>query len=229
MSRPPFNLEMVEVATIAAIAAGHPVLQTHYYGGTDEAHVEQLLDWLDPALGSMVIDAGSGLGEVSRLMAEMRPDLAFLLVNLSPLQLSLGPADSERFQRLHADCQDLRGFVPDEFAQAVMFSSALCQMDAELALAEAYRVLSTDGVLLVNDMARLDDQSQELETLLAARVLPESTLISQIEAAGFLVDYAVRPDGNDGHFRRMLAEAGHESLIDNVFPVVIRAIKRGSL
>ena len=227
MSSPPFDLETVEAATSVAIAAGAHVLQTHFYGDSDIEHVEHLLNWFDPPHGSTVIDAGSGLGEVSRLMAEMRPDLAFLLINLSPLQLSLGPENGERFRRLQADCQDLRASVPDGFAHAIMFSSALCQMDAERALSEAHRVLVTDGVILINDMARTDDRVQEMEDVLAARVVSEADLVASVEAAGFSIDRIIRPDGDDRHFRKMLADVGRESLIDNVFPVVIRATKRG--
>ena len=230
MSRPPFNLAAVEHATVIAVEAGHPVLQTHYYGQTDKEHVEHLLAWLSPPVGATVIDAGSGIGEVSRLMSEMRTDLGFLLVNVSPLQLALGPhEDGERFCHLQADCHDLSGSVPDGFAEAIMYSSALCQMDAPVALGEAFRVLKTGGVLLINDMASLDGHLPEIEATLAARVGHPDTLIEEVTQAGFAIDFVLHPEGSDAHFRAMLAEAGCEHMIDGIFPIVIRATKRGIL
>lgn len=227
MSCPPFNLQSVEMATERAIQAGLPILQTHYYAENDAEHVFQLLQWLAPPQGAMVIDAGSGVGEVARIMSSMRPDLAFLLINLSPMQIALSPQeDGEHFYHLLADCQDLSDHVPDEFAQAVMFSSSLCQMDAALALAEAYRVLAPEGVLLINDMVRTDDRMDTMEEVLAARVMQQDELNTLVEQTGFSIDFSLIPHGSDAHFRAMLREAEQETLIDNVFPVIIRATKK---
>lgn len=225
MTRPAFDLAAVEQATAVALELGHAVLQTHYYADTEAAHVAKLLEWMDPPAGAMVLDAGSGVGEVSRLMGEARPDLAFLLVNVSPMQLGLGPADSDRFHRLQADCHDLRPHVPDGFAQAVMFSSSLCQMDAPVALAEAWRVLAQGGVLLINDMVT-DGDSAAFEQALAARVMSQAALLAEVDAAGFDVTLSMTPDSTDAHFRAMLA--GQEQLMQGISPVVIRAVKRGA-
>lgn len=227
MNPPPFNLAAVEAATIQGIERGcRPVLQTHYYASEDRDHVAQLLQWLSPQEGAIVIDAGCGIGEVSRLMAQMRPDLAFLLINISPLQLSLSPEDGDQFHRLLADCHDLSAHVPDDFSQAIMYSSALCQMDAPVALAEAWRVLSEGGVLLINDMVRGAEDGGELEAALAARVLRLEALQDSVTAAGFSIDFVLLPEGIDTHFRELLQEAGQERLLEGVHPVVIRATKR---
>ncbi len=230
MSRPPFNLAAVEQATAHAIECGCRVLQTHYYAPSDEEHVAQLLSWLAPAYGATVIDAGSGLGEVPRLMSLQRPDLGFLLVNLSHLQLALGPSDhGARFWRLQADCHDLSACVPDDFAQAMMFSSALCQMDAPVALAEAFRVLASGGVLLINDLVRSAEANPDLEQVLAVRAHLSATLVRSVEEAGFTIDFVLMPDGDDAHFRTMLSQTGDEALLDGISPIIIRATKRGLL
>lgn len=227
MTRPPFNLQAVEAVTPLAISAGHHVMQTHYYADTPESHVAHLLDWMNPPANAAVLDAGCGIGEVSRLMAQVRPDLSFILVNISPLQLSLCP-DGERFRRVCADCHAMTD-IEDGSVQAVMYSSALCQMDTEVALAEAHRVLAEGGVLLINDMVRTGSDGQRIEQTLAARVLTEQGLLGFVEGAGFTINLAMEPAGSDAHFRKLLADAGIEDIIEGISPFVIRAIKRGRL
>jgi len=222
VSRPPFNLYAVEKATVYGLSIGHRVFQTHFYAEDDAGQVAFLLDHLDPPQGAVVLDAGCGVGEVSRLMHEMRPDLSFVLVNVSPYQLSLCPK-GDAFTPIRCDLHDMK--VDDETIDAVMFSSALCQLDEDVALAEAARVLKDGGVLLVNDMAREHDDGGALENAIAARVHKRDDLIAAIERAGFVIDNTITPKFCDAHFRELLADGGIEQLIEGVYPIVIRATK----
>ena len=222
MTAPPFNLAAVEAATDIALDRGHRVLQTHFYAESEREHIAVLLDAMNPPHGAIVLDAGCGIGEVSRLMAEMRQDLAFVLLNISPYQMSFCPT-GERFHAIIGDCHDLD--IADASVDAVMFSSALCQMDEDLALAEAARVLKDGGLLLVNDMARSQDDNGAMEQALAARVLTQGELIDAIEQAGFSIETVTTPDYSDAHFRQMLADDGMEHLIQDIIPIIIRAVK----
>lgn len=228
MSKPPFNLAAVDSVTPSVLASGSRVLQTHFYADTPEQHVSKLLEWMSPCADALILDAGCGVGEVSRIMASMRPDLLFIMLNISRLQLSHCPPDGERFLRVQGDCHDLSGTVQTSSVDAVMFSSALCQMDADLALAEAFRVLKPEGVLLINDMVG-DGDHHLMETELAARVLASDELVRAVEHAGFQVDQSFSPEGDDSAFRALLAQAGKEGIIDGVKPFIVRAVKRGSL
>ena len=91
MTRPPFNLAAVERATIAGMRDGHRLFQTHRYAADDTAQVRLLLDVLAPPRNATILDAGCGIGEVSRLMAALRPDLFFVMSNISPRQLATVP------------------------------------------------------------------------------------------------------------------------------------------
>lgn len=222
MSAPPFNLEAVERSTVAAIAHGHRVFQTHRYADDDADQVAYLLDIMAPEDGAIVLDAGCGIGEVSRLMAEKRPDLWFVLANVSPLQLSLCP-NGDQFIRVLGDCHALE-FDAESFG-AAMYSSALCQMDIPIALAEAYRLLKPGGVLLINDMARNHDDDGAMENAIAARVLKQAALIKAVQQAGFIIDKVLTPEFDDAHFRGLLENDGMGSLIDGIYPIIIRATK----
>lgn len=218
--RPPFNLAAVEAATDSAVAAGHRLLQTHKYGETDADHVALLLDIMAPPEDAMVLDAGCGIGEVSRLMSEVRPDLSFVLMNISMHQLTQCPVGE---QYLHAldDCHAT--LLNDASMDAVMFSSALCQMDIAVVLAEVRRVLKQGGILLVNDMVRVKGSADEMEQAIAARVLPTLALHDLIVDAGFQIDEWDEPQHDSTHFDAMLADAGLGHMVGDVKPVVIRA------
>lgn len=220
--RPPFNLEAVEASTIAGLENGHRVFHTHRFAEDDEKHVAFLLEEMDPPEGAIVLDAGCGIGEVSRLISEMRPDLSFVLVNVSPFQMSICPV-GEQFLPVLEDCHDLD--IADENVDVVMFSSALCQMDTAVVLAEAARVLRASGVLFINDMVREKDDDGAMEGVLAARVLKEPQLIELIEAAGFTIDSVTAPEYSDANFRELLSADGLEHLLDGVHPIIIRATK----
>lgn len=218
--RPPVNIKAIDAVLGEVLASGHRILQTHKYAGTDAGHVAYMLEQFDLPQNALVLDAGCGVGEVARLMSEQRPDLSFVLMNLSMLQLSHCPTGD---QYLHAldDCHNC--LLNDGVVGAVMFSSALCQMDIPVALAEARRVMAAGGVLLVNDMVRATGTPDEMEAALAARVLTLDELVGHIEAAGFAVTSIDHPHYDASHFEKMLSAENAAHLLDGVTPVVIRA------
>ncbi len=220
--RPPVDIEAIEAMTPAVMASGHRIFQTHRYSADDREHVAKLLEVMAPRPDAVVLDAGCGIGEVARIMAQMRPDLAFFLANISALQLSLCP-DGAEFLSLHCDFHELP--LPDGCVAAVMFSSALPQMDEKVALAQAFRVLIPGGVLLVNEPIRIEGDGIELEQRCACRTLTAEGMIFAIERAGFDVQSHVFPESNDAHFRALLVADGMGHLADTIRPLIVRAIK----
>lgn len=217
---PAFNLAAVEAATTAGVAAGHRVFQTHKYAATDAEHVAYLLEILAPPPGALVLDNGCGIGEVPRLMHQTRPDLRFVLVNLSEMQLGMCPQGR---QFIPLVCDSHRLDLPANCVDAVMFSSSLCQMDEARALAEAYRVLVPGGTLLVNEPTRVSGDGQALEQALACRTLTFNEMLAAIEHAGFKVNLHLRPVGSSEHMRRLMGEGAH--MMDNVEPLIVKAAK----
>lgn len=218
--RPPFDLAAIEAGTPSVLAAGHRLLQTFRYDEDDGEHVARLLQALRPAKDATVLDAGCGVGEVCRLMAERRPDLRFIMVNLSPTQLAHCP-QGDRFQALLADCHELP--LEDACVDAVMFSSALCQMDETVALSEAFRVLRPGGALLVNEPVRIHGDGVELERLLACRALRFEDMLEAVGTAGFPVVRVEWPTGDASHFRSLMGDMAH--LLDGVRPLIVKAVK----
>jgi ubiquinone/menaquinone biosynthesis C-methylase UbiE len=219
--RPAVSVEAIDAATRHALAHGVRMLTTHRYGTNDDEHVRAVLQWLDPADGATILDAGCGVGEASRLMSAMRPDLAFVLANVSAFQLSECPT-GERFAPLVGDCHELS--LADNSVDAVMFLSALCQMNAGVALREARRVTRAGGPLLVVDIARVQPGAEDIEAAIGTRFPGPEELKDLASAAGWRVDWLESPKADDRHFAEMLEGFGGAALIPCIGGVVLRGV-----
>lgn len=218
---PPFNLAAVEACMPDVLAAGERVLQTHMFAPTPELHVDKLLYWLQPRFDDVVLDMGCGVGEVPRLMNRVRPDLTFLMVNISRAQLAECPV-GEAFVPIWTDGHATD--MPAECCDSVMFSSTLINMDAGPALIEAARLVRKGGVILINELVRKFGDNVEFERLLGARVSTTHEMLDYIEAAGLRVESMRVEKADDSAFRRKLGDAA--TLLDSVTPTIWRLIKR---
>jgi SAM-dependent methyltransferase len=126
---------------------GHSILQSHKLADNDFDHVHALLDYFDPPQKARVLDVGCGVGVVADIMADIRPDLRFTLLNISGAQLEMAPAD---MAKVRADMHDLP-FSAGSF-DAVMFNYSLGHGLLDQCIAEAARVLRPSGVLFIYDL-----------------------------------------------------------------------------
>lgn len=210
---------MVDAETERVLDMGIRVFNGALFGADEREHVDVLLEALNPPIGAMVIDMGCGVGEMARLMHEQRPDLEFLLVNTSRVQLENCPED---FDRLLADFHRLP--VLDGQADAVIFSYAICHSgDWPLALAEAYRLLKPGGILFINDMARLSGDNAEFEQFLGGRVHAPEQVEEWAANAGFVLDMAIAPTIGVDRLRGLMNDdALADRLTDGVVPTIWR-------
>lgn len=147
------NEEFVSRTTAEFIRRGFPILQSHKLAATDAAHVARLLEYMSPPANASILDAGCGVGAVAEIMSELRPDLRFTLLNISPSQLGFAPD----FPKIHADFHH----IPREDASfdVVMFNFALGHGDLEKCVTEASRVLRLGGILFLYELTA-DDADQ---------------------------------------------------------------------
>ena len=178
------NLDAVNRATVGALDQGIRVLQANLFAETEAAHVARLLELMNPPVGAVVLDAGCGVGEVASLMKGMRPDLSFILCNVSTMQLAECPQD---MGRVAADFNKMP--LADKSVDAVMFHYAICHsLDWVATLREARRVLRDDGVLFINDMCRDGGDNTLMAPALGVAVHYPGDVVDWALQAGFDFD-----------------------------------------
>ena len=180
------NIAAIEAATPVVMAAGVRQFQAFLTGADDAAHAARLLELMAPPVGAVVVDAGCGIGETARLMHQRRPDLRFVLVNLSAAQLDLCPTDMERVQ---ADFCAMP--LPDACADVVLYSYSASQCDDWRAmLGEARRVLRPGGLVFIHDLADVGGANHAAWNAAGAVVRSVDEMVRLAREAGFDVEDA---------------------------------------
>ncbi len=208
---------LVSEATMEMVRRGFPILQSHKLADTNAGHIATLLEYFDPPQGASVLDAGCGVGAVADMMLEMRPDLRFTLLNISPSQLAL----CGDFPKIEADFHDIP--CEDETFDAVMFNFALGHGDLEKCIAEASRVLKPGGILFLYELTA-DPVWQDY---VFERVHYRPYSVEQLRKAGtFIHRLIVEPASSADD---CIALLGLQSFVghgfDRMHPVIARFVK----
>jgi ubiquinone/menaquinone biosynthesis C-methylase UbiE len=174
--------------TDQCVGLQHRLLQTHRLG-KDYVHVYALLQLLNPPQGAVILDAGCGVGGVADLMHSFRPDLQFLMVNVSARQLDYCP--KEAGVPVQGSCHNLP--VKTAACDAAILLCAMCNMDIPVALGEIARVLKPGAPLLVADVARISGDNEQCLKLLYMHAFPLEQINAWAADAGFRLDYYKQP------------------------------------
>lgn len=202
---------------------GVRVLQSHYAEGGAESHVALLLEAFDLPHGALVLDAGCGVGEVSRLMREQRPDLSFILLNTDTHQHALCPkADGLTPVMGDFHATGLVGASVD----AVMFCFALGHGNLDRALNEAARVLKPGGAVLVYDIHTDDADTQAVHRGLNYSLRTSDEVSAAAQRQGMKVDSISHPVTSSAHMANVVSEQAFSAAFGKVRPYLLRCSKQ---
>lgn len=213
----PYGDDALVSALTAEMVESHRVFQIYRVSDDDAAHVAQLLEWFDPAPGAVVLDAGCGIGEVSKYMQACRPDISFVSLNISPAQLSYfdGP-------RVAADFHDLP--IKSRSMDAVMFAYSLGHGMLTTLFSEASRVTKPGGVLFIYDLASID--SVALIQALGYKAHKPGAVIREAVRSGFACDLAFTPNKASAEsFFNLMDRNTFARVFSGVVPAVYRFIR----
>jgi len=200
---------------------GWKLLQPYRYGDTDSDHAKRLLEMAKFPNNARVLDVGCGVGECSKLMKEHRPDIDFVLLNFSFAQLNDCP---EGFEKHLGDSHDLK--FEDESFDGVMFNASLGNMDYQVALAEAARVLKVGGVLFLNEPKRVSGTNDAMIDMISFQAISDEDLTDFSEQIGLVKtdDYEIKSYVE--YLKSEWDEDSYDKAFEGVIPGVLRFEKK---
>ena len=216
-----FNLEAIEQATLHGLQLGHRVLQAHRFAQNDLEHVRRLTLWADLPNDARVVDMGSGVGEVASIWNKFQPDIEFVLVNISPLQLELSPPGMARY------CCDMTDVPePDQAFDAAICCFSIGHVNRSEAFREMARLVKPGGIVFIYDMVRVSgDNSRLLE--LAYRVDGRNDMEVCARLADLHLDFYLEPV-DEGWFGPVAMGEDFDHYFGDVKPAIWR-FRRGNV
>ncbi len=208
------NIQQVDEATRRLVEVGVRVLSPFMLGDSEVAHVDRLLQWLRPPTGARILDAGSGTGEVARLMFARRPDLSFTLLNVSRYQLSLSPDWARQV------CASFEATgEPAGFYDLVLFSQSIEHAeDLAAVLCEAARVTRRGGCVAIFGMADRGGDMQRMRATLSSHARTVECVVDAAVAAGMVLESEAPADGWAPIGNRLVTAPDFEAAFAGVSP-----------
>lgn len=157
---------------------------------TEEEHCKLYYKFVQPSEGALIVDLGSGIGEVGAWFQKFDPTLHVVNVvndrELIKHMLGMG----RHFVFTSMDETDL----PDSYADNVMFNESIGHVSLEAAFKEASRILRTGGVLTIKDFSPVSPATSRLHLDQWGYTIhsPED-FICEATKAGFSVQALIHP------------------------------------
>lgn len=141
----------------------YKIFQAGLHSNNFDEHVQILHErhWQEGAVS--VLDAGCGVGEVTKYFAKKHPKSQFTCLNISPEQIKKGEETKLSNMTFVEGSYDLMPF-PDNSFDFIYFYQSIGYRPLIKTLEEVYRVLKSGGKVLISDMCAVDDPDPQDST-----------------------------------------------------------------
>lgn len=210
---------LVREATKFIVDKGSSIFQIFLLDEDEDRHIEKLLLELNPKHGSIIVDAGCGVGSIAEKMYLLRPDLRFSLLNISRSQLEMCP----NMEKIEADFQNMP--IDSDSVDVVMFNYSIGHGDIHKTLIEAARVLRQGGVIFLYDLASSvpDTLSEELNYNVHSVEFLRSISLD----IGLSIDFIVTPSCvPNKHFLEIYGYQRFLHTFEQISPMMARLINK---
>lgn len=206
--------------TRALVGLGNSVFQLQRLAPTEAEHVAALLQAFELPQGARVLDAGCGVGAVAAHMKAARPDLDFILLNVSSAQLAMCPAG---FRTMAADFHDIP--LGPASVDVVMFLYTMGYGFLPRVLSEAARVLRPGGIVCIYDLAT-EGNSEKLIVAAGYKAHTIERIRDVAEDAGLTVDRCDSPEVfYTDHFEKIVGPDFPRDVFAGLRPLLLRLLK----
>lgn len=209
-----YTEKIVKKFTDEVMTKGHLVLQIYKMADNDRHHAEILLNIINPPLNASLLDAGCGVGAISEYMSDIRPDLDFTLLNISPYQLSLC---RDHFKKICADFHHVP--FPDNSFDVVMLNYSMGHARLSDLFAECHRLLNPNGILFIYDV-----EGEECEELTKQLNYTAHTIQALLAATrGFKPEIVGRPVyATSRHMENLLDSKQYHEIFHDINPIIYK-------
>jgi len=114
---------------------------------TEEEHCFVYYNFMRPAVGSTIVDMGSGIGECGAIMQQIDPSLKVINVVNDPHLIN----KMEALGRFCINESFEHTMLPNNVADVVMFNESIGYSSLGSAFKEASRIIKDDGVMVIKD------------------------------------------------------------------------------
>ena len=220
LARAPYaNDRAVGEATRSLAALGRRIFQIYLLAENEREHVLRLLELLAPGRGARILDAGCGIGGVAETMRQARPDLEFVLLNLSREQLALCPGT---MARVAASFEALP--LRENSFDAVMLLYSIGHGRLDRVFPECARILRHGGVLFIYDLAAAAERDAiQFADRLGYVVRSPAAILSAAASSRFAIERAtVGMRATPAAFEALVGRELALSLLRGISPALYR-------
>ena len=208
------DLSKIADATRTMVERGETIFQAYRFGDSDIHHLWRLLCWAELPEYCNLIDMGCGLGTVTHVWQQIRPDIRTTLVNISPEQMAY-----INHPRKHI-CDMTAVPEPDHEFDAAICLFAIGHVDKAQALKEMARLVKPGGIVFIFDMIGGNDRIKELDYSIGSH----EEMKQESEKHGLKLDIFLIPQPRNDYGEKILGK-DFETYFFQCTPAIWRFIK----